>query len=62
MVNRSEVQSLLNRVNRDLERPVPIKTDAFGKKSIDQDTYQIGITLSEAQGTLTKILSEGLTD
>ncbi|WMI34499.1 hypothetical protein SEA_DAMASCUS_62 [Microbacterium phage Damascus] len=62
MATRDDVQAVLDRVNRDLERPVPIKTDSFGKKSIDQNTYQIGMTLAETQKLLENVLKDGLTD
>lgn len=62
MATRADVEKLLTRVHKDLERPVPIQTDAFGNKSLSQDAYQIGITLDATKRLLDELLVTGLTN
>ena len=62
MANRADVEKVLARVNKDLQRPVPISTDAFGNKTLSQDAYQIGITLDATKRLLDELLASGLSN
>lgn len=60
MATRDDIQAVLDRVNRDQQRPVPISTDAFGKKFVHGDIYQMGLTLEATRKLLENLLSDGI--
>ena len=56
-VSKERLEDLLADVKKAMEQPVPIQTDAFGKKYITAQNVHMGHILAETEKVLEELLN-----